>query len=324
MIPEPKDYMDSFSSTSHFKTRRIFESIYANIFFILAILTIFTTIGIIYFLFEDAIVFFSQYSPLKFLTSSNWSPVIPPKEYGILPLLFGTLVVTFMAALVAVPIGTLTAVYLSEYADKRTHSILKPLLEILAGVPTVVYGFFALAYVTPALRILFPSISPFNALSASLMVGIMIIPMVSSISEDAMSAVPDSLRQAGFGLGATKFDVSTSIVIPAALSGIVASYILAISRAIGETMIVTVAMGLHPTLPDVRYIGPIPYVHPADFLLETGQTMTAAMVQLAQSDLVGSSVAYNSLFAIGITLFFVTLLMNAISNFITERYRESY
>ena len=324
MIPEPKDYMDSFSSTSHFKTRRIFESIYANIFFILAILTIFTTIGIIYFLFEDAIVFFSQYSPLKFLTSSNWSPVIPPKEYGILPLLFGTLVVTFMAALVAVPIGTLTAVYLSEYADKRTHSILKPLLEILAGVPTVVYGFFALAYVTPALRILFPSISPFNALSASLMVGIMIIPMVSSISEDAMSAVPDSLRQAGFGLGATKFDVSTSIVIPAALSGIVASYILAISRAIGETMIVTVAMGLHPTLPEVRYIGPIPYVHPADFLLETGQTMTAAMVQLAQSDLVGSSVAYNSLFAIGITLFFVTLLMNAISNFITERYRESY
>ena len=324
MIPEPKDYMDSFSSTSHFKTRRIFESIYANIFFILAILTIFTTIGIIYFLFEDAIVFFSQYSPLKFLTSSNWSPVIPPKEYGILPLLFGTLVVTFMAALVAVPIGTLTAVYLSEYADKRTHSILKPLLEILAGVPTVVYGFFALAYVTPALRMLFPSISPFNALSASLMVGIMIIPMVSSISEDAMSAVPDSLRQAGFGLGATKFDVSTSIVIPAALSGIVASYILAISRAIGETMIVTVAMGLHPTLPDVRYIGPIPYVHPADFLLETGQTMTAAMVQLAQSDLVGSSVAYNSLFAIGITLFFVTLLMNAISNFITERYRESY
>tara|TARA_B100000029_G_scaffold512980_1_gene611125 strand:- start:38 stop:1012 length:975 start_codon:yes stop_codon:yes gene_type:complete len=324
MIPDPKDHMDSLSSTSHFKTRRIFESIYANIFFILAILTIFTTIGIIYFLFEDAMVFFSQYSPLKFLTSSNWSPVIPPKEYGILPLLFGTLVVTFMAALVAVPIGTLTAVYLSEYADKRTHSILKPLLEILAGVPTVVYGFFALAYVTPALRILFPSISPFNALSASLMVGIMIIPMVSSISEDAMSAVPDSLRQAGFGLGATKFDVSTSIVIPAALSGIVASYILAISRAIGETMIVTVAMGLHPTLPDVRYIGPIPYVHPADFLLETGQTMTAAMVQLAQSDLVGSSVAYNSLFAIGITLFFVTLLMNAISNFITERYRESY
>ena len=324
MIPDPKDHMDSLSSTSHFKTRRIFESIYANIFFILAILTIFTTIGIIYFLFEDAIVFFSQYSPLKLLTSSNWSPVIPPKEYGILPLLFGTLVVTFMAALVAVPIGTLTAVYLSEYADKRTHSILKPLLEILAGVPTVVYGFFALAYVTPALRILFPSISPFNALSASLMVGIMIIPMVSSISEDAMSAVPDSLRQAGFGLGATKFDVSTSIVIPAALSGIVASYILAISRAIGETMIVTVAMGLHPTLPDVRYIGPIPYVHPADFLLETGQTMTAAMVQLAQSDLVGSSVAYNSLFAIGITLFFVTLLMNAISNFITERYRESY
>ena len=324
MISDPKDHMDQLSPTSYFKTRGIFESIYANIFFILAILTIFTTIGIIYFLFEEAIVFFSQYSPLKFLTSSNWSPVIPPKEYGILPLLFGTLVVTFMAALVAVPIGTLTAVYLSEYADKRTHSVLKPLLEILAGVPTVVYGFFALAYVTPALRIIFPSISPFNALSASLMVGIMIIPMVSSISEDAMSAVPDSLRQAGFGLGATKFDVSTSIVIPAALSGIVASYILAISRAIGETMIVTVAMGLHPTIPDVRYIGPIPYVHPADFLLETGQTMTAAMVQLAQSDLVGSSAAYNSLFAIGITLFFVTLLMNAISNFITERYRESY
>ena len=224
----------------------------------------------------------------------------------------------------AVPIGTLTAIYLSEYADKRVRSILKPLLEILAGVPTVVYGFFALAYVTPALKIIFPSISPFNALSASLMVGIMIIPMVSSISEDAMSAVPDSLRQAAFGLGATKFDVSTSIVVPAALSGIFASYILALSRAIGETMIVTVAMGLKPTLPTVRYVGPVPYVHPADFLLETGQTMTSAMVQLAQSDLVGSSIAYNSLFAIGIALFFVTLLMNALSNFITERYREGY
>ena len=324
MKTDSKDSTDQLSSTLYFRIHGVFESVYATIFFILAILTIFTTIGIIYFLFKDALVFFSQYSPIQFLTSSNWSPVIPPKSYGMLPLLFGTLVVTFMAALVALPIGTLTAIYLSEYADKRTHSILKPLLELLAGVPTVVYGFFALVYVTPALRVIFPSISPFNALSASLMVGIMIIPMVSSISEDAMSAVPDSLRQAGFGLGATKFDVSTSIVIPAALSGIVASYILAISRAIGETMIVTVAMGLHPTLPEVRYLGPLPYVHPADFLLETGQTMTAAMVQLAQSDLVGSSIAYNSLFAIGITLFFITLFMNAVSNLITERYRESY
>ncbi|HII51999.1 MAG TPA: phosphate ABC transporter permease subunit PstC [Halobacteriales archaeon] len=324
MKSDPDESLITFPTDSYFRIRSVFERVYANLFFILAILTIFTTVGIIYFLFKDALFFFGEYSPLEFLTSSNWSPVIPPKSYGIIPLLFGTLVVTFTAALVAVPIGTLTAIYLSEYADKRVRSILKPLLEILAGVPTVVYGFFALAYVTPALKIIFPSISPFNALSASLMVGIMIIPMVSSISEDAMSAVPDSLRQAAFGLGATKFDVSTSIVVPAALSGIFASYILALSRAIGETMIVTVAMGLKPTLPTVRYVGPVPYVHPADFLLETGQTMTSAMVQLAQSDLVGSSIAYNSLFAIGIALFFVTLLMNALSNFITERYREGY
>ena len=318
---------DSFThdSTSYYSTvQKNIESIYAKISFSLAILTILITAGIIYFLFEDAIVFFSNYSLIQFLTSSNWSPVIPPKSYGILPLFFGTLVVTITAGLVAIPIGTLTAVYLSEYATPRTRSILKPLLEVLAGVPTVVYGFFALAYVTPALRILFPTISPFNALSASLMVGIRIIPMISSISEDAMSAVPNSLRSAGFGLGATKFNVSTSIVIPAALSGIFASYILAISRAIGETMIVTVAMGLHPTIPELRYAGPIPYIHPADFLLESGQTMTAAMVQLAQSDLAGSSVAYNSLFAIGITLFFITLFMNALSNMITERYREIY
>lgn len=301
------------------------EGTYGAVFFVFTLLTVLTTLAIILTLFSDAVGFFVGYSPVSFFTGIEWSPVIKPVTFGVLPLVFGTLVVTFTAALIAVPIGTLTAIYLSEYADERTRAVLKPLLEILAGVPTVVYGFFALVYITPFFRnTIFPSISTFNVLSASLMVGIMVIPMVSSISEDAMSAVPDSLRQAGYGLGATKFSVSVGIVVPAAISGIVSSYILALSRAIGETMIVTVAMGLQPKLPQVRYAGPVPYVHPGDVFLDPGQTMTAAMVQISNSDLTGASLAYNSLFAIGLTLFLITLAMNIVSNVIAERYREEY
>ena len=304
------------------------EGIYKSVFFAFAAATVITTIAIFLTLFVDAIGFFTEYSAIAFLTGTDWSPSLRPVSFGVLPLVFGTLVVTIIAALVALPVGTLTAVYLSEYAAPDTRSVLKPLLEILAGVPTVIYGFFALVYVTPVIGAVFPGISTFNVISASLMVGIMTIPMVSSISEDAMSAVPDSLRQAGYGMGATKYEVTTDIVVPAATSGIVSSYILAISRAIGETMIVTVAMGMQASIPSVRtaeFLGiGIPFVHPGEVFLESGQTMTAAMVQIANSDIAGGTLAYRSLFAIGLTLFAITLLMNIVSNVISERYREEY
>ncbi|MFB6113281.1 MAG: phosphate ABC transporter permease subunit PstC [Halodesulfurarchaeum sp.] len=304
------------------------EGFFKFVFFSFAAITVITTVAIILTLLVDSLGFFTRYSILKFLTGTTWSPNLEPVSFGVLPLVFGTLIVTITAAVIAVPMGTLTAIYLSEYATPDTRRTLKPLLEILAGVPTVVYGFFALAYVTPVIEVVFEGVGTFNVLSASLMVGIMTIPMVSSISEDAMSAVPDSLREAGYALGATKFDVTTKVVVPAATSGIVSSYILAISRAIGETMIVTIAMGMQPSLPAVRSaeffgIG-VPYVHPGSVFLESGQTMTAAMVQIASGDLAGGTVAYNSLFAIGLTLFVITLLMNVVSNVISERYREEY
>ena len=304
------------------------ERLYAGVFFTFAAATVLTTIAIFLTLLVDAVEFFRAYSPIDFLTGLSWSPSLEPVSFGVLPLVFGTLVVTGIAALIAIPIGTLTAVYLSEYAASRTRAVLKPLLEILAGVPTVIYGFFALVYVTPAIGFFFPQVSTFNVLSASVMVGIMTIPMVSSISEDAMSAVPDSLRQAGYGMGATKYEVTTDIVVPAATSGIVSSYILAISRAIGETMIVTVAMGMQSSIPAVRsatvFGVNVPFVHPGEIFLESGQTMTAAMVQIANSDIAGGTLAYRSLFAIGLTLFVITLLMNIVSNVISERYREEY
>jgi phosphate transport system permease protein len=307
---------------------RLRERSYSGFFLVCAAVTLLTTIAIFLTLLSDAVAFFIEYNVIEFLTGLEWSPNPRGDGYifGIIPLLIGTIVVTITAAFVAIPIGTLTAIYLSEYATSRARSILKPMLEILAGIPTVVYGYFALVYVTPALEAtLFPEISTFNALSASLMVGIMTIPMVSSISEDAMSAVPDDLRQAGYGLGATKFEVSTGIVVPASISGIASSYILAVSRAIGETMIVVVAMGAQANLPPISELaGGIPIVNPADVLLEPGMTITVAMVQIAGGDLTGGSIAYDAMFALGLTLFVVTLIMNVISDLIAQRYREEY
>jgi len=306
------------------------EKVYGGIFLLSAVISVLTTVAIVLALVGDTGIFFNEVSVVEFLTGLDWSPGISPKEFGVLPLVYGTVVVTIGASAIALPVGLLTAIYLSEYATPRVRSILKPALEVLAGVPTVVYGYFALVYVTPLIRqYLFPSISTFNALSASIMMGIMIIPMVASLSEDAMSAVPDALRNAGYGLGATKFNVSTTIVVPAAISGIVSSFILAVSRAIGETMIVVVAMGASARLPAVREVSlfgaaQIPYVHPADVFLEPGMTMTVGMVQVALSDLAGGTAAYHSLFAIGLTLFFITLVMNVISDIIASRYREEY
>jgi len=307
---------------------RLKEGTYGGLFAVCAAITLLTTAAIFVTLLSDAVVFFRSISIVEFLTGTNWSPnpAGGGQAFGIIPLLIGTITVTITAAFISIPIGTLTAIYLSEYATPNARSILKPLLEILAGIPTVVYGYFALVYVTPALKAtLFPEMSTFNALSASIMVGIMTIPMVSSISEDAMSAVPDELRQAGYGLGATKFEVSTGIVVPASISGIASSYILAVSRAIGETMIVVVAMGAQARMPAVREaLFGIPFVNPADVLLESGMTITVAMVQITGGDLTGGTLPYNSMFALGLALFAVTLVMNVISDIIAQRYREEY
>ena len=322
------DSIESPDLTRRSGLTRLREGTYGGFFAACAVVTLLTTIAIIATLLTDAMVFFSEVPIRQFLTGTNWSPnpAGGGQAFGVVPLVIGTLTVTITAAFIALPIGTLTAIYLSEYATPSARSILKPLLEVLAGIPTVVYGYFALVYVTPALKAtLFPEMSTFNALSAALMVGIMTIPMVSSISEDTMSAVPDELRQAGYGLGATKFEVSTGIVVPASISGIASSYILAVSRAIGETMIVVVAMGAQARMPPVQEaMFGIPFVNPADVLIDSGMTITVAMVQIAGSDLTGGTIPYDAMFALGLTLFVVTLVMNVLSDIIAERYREEY
>ncbi|WP_049984951.1 phosphate ABC transporter permease subunit PstC [Halobellus rufus] len=300
------------------------ELLTRTFFFLCAGLSIVTTISIVVLLVTEAAKFFTITAPLMgvtgetaslvdFLTGTTWQ--INSGEFGVLTLVSATVMITLGSAVIAIPLGVATAIYLSEYASKRARSVLKPALEILAGVPTVVYGFFALIYITPALSVVFPSIGTFNMLSASVVVGVMIIPMVASISEDAMSAVPDELRQAGYGMGATKFDVATGIVVPAALSGIFSSFILALSRAIGETMAVTIAAGSR-----AQFLNPL---NPASFL-EGSLPMTAAMVQLLLGDITGGGLAYRSLFAIGLVLFVITLIMNVISDFVAQRYREEY
>ena len=307
------------------------ERLYGQLLAACAVLTIAVTVGIILSLSGQALTFFGHVSPIDFLTGQNWSPLSNTPSYGVIPLISGTLIVTVGSAVIALPVGLGAAIYLSEYASSRVRGIVKPLLEILAWIPTVIYGYFALVYLTPLLDaplpirqtiipgefvLVVPSISTFNALSASIAVGVMIIPMVSSISEDALSAVPDSLREAGYGLGSTKFDVSTSIVVPAATSGIVSSYVLALSRAIGETMIVVVAAGESPKMPTFPNI--------LENFTESIETMTVAMVNIASAESLGETVAYESMFAIGLTLFAITLTMNYIAELISRQYREEY
>lgn len=299
---------------------RLKEGTYGGFFAACAAITLLTTVAIVATLLSDAVVFFSEVPVREFLFSTDWSP--NPRgggqTFGIVPLVIGTLTVTITAAFIALPVGTLTAIYLSEYATANARSILKPLLEVLAGIPTVVYGYFALVYVTPILDAV-PGIElgTFNALSASLVMGIMIIPMVSSISEDSMSAVPDSLRNASYGLGSTKFDVSTGVVVPSAASGIASSFILAISRAVGETMIVVVAAGQTARFPGSA-------TELLNSFFQSTQTMTSAIVQLGLSDLAGGTTAYRALFAIGLVLFVMTLVLNLVSDVLVRRYQEDY
>jgi len=295
-----------------FKNERVsmMNKIMPVLLFLCASVSVLTTIGIVITLITETYNFFQVIPIVDFLFGTKWSPLIPPKSFGILPLLSGTLMITVIACLVAVPIGLASAIYLSEYAPKRVRKIIKPILEVLAGVPTIVYGYFALSIVTPIIQSIFSSAGYFNALSAGIVVGIMIIPMVSSLSEDAMSAVPRSLRDGAYALGATRFEVALKIVVPAALSGIVASAVLAFSRAIGETMIVTLAAGATPNMT----------VNP----LESIQTMTAYIVQVSLGDTPHGSIEYGSIFAVGMTLFVITFLLNIVAQYVAKRFREEY
>ena len=275
-----------------------------------AVVTILTTAGILYVLLSESISFFKEVSIIEFLTNKEWTPLFVKKNFGILPLVTGTLLTTFIAVSVALPVGITIAIYLSEYANKRFKKITKPLLEILAAVPTVVYGFFALVVVTPFLQSFIPNLSGFNSLSAGIVMGIMIIPYVSSLSEDALSAVPKSLRNASYGMGATRLQTSFRVMVPAASSGIIVSVILAFSRAIGETMIVAIAAGQQPRLTADPTV-PI-------------STITAYIVQVAKGDVPHNSLEYKTIFAAGISLFILTFLLNNISFYIRKKFREQY
>jgi phosphate transport system permease protein len=290
---------------------RFWDKLIPKIFLILSMVTILTTVGIILTLVLEATKFFQEVSLLEFLTDTKWTPLIQPQHFGIWPLICGTLLVTGIAVLIAVPIGLGSAIYLSEYAPDGVRRTLKPILEILAGIPTIVYGYFALNFLTQdVLKKIFPSIDTFNALSAGITVGIMITPMISSLSEDAMSAVPRRLRDGAYALGSTRLEVVFRVVLPAALSGIISSFVLAFSRAIGETMIVTVAAGSTPKLT----------LNP----LESIQTMTAYIVQVATGDISHGGIEYSSVFAVGMTLFLFTLAMNVLAQYITRKFREEY
>lgn len=275
-----------------------------------ASVSILTTLGITWILFSETAIFFKSVSPLEFFFGTEWFPLFEPKKFGILPLLSGTFLVAIGSALIAIPIGTLSAIYLAEYAPKSVRNYLKPTLEILAGIPTVVYGYLAMTLVTPTLKYFFPSTEVFNAASAAIVVGIMIIPMISSLSDDALRSVPQGLRYAGYALGATKFDVSAKIVFPAALSGVMASYVLAISRAIGETMAVTLAAGATPKL--------------TLNMFESIQTMTSYIVQVSLGDTPAGTIQYQTIFAVGLTLFVITFSMNIVAQRFLKKYRQRY
>ncbi len=289
---------------------RVKEKIIEIIMMCCSFVTILTTLGIIIILAIDTFKFFGEVSIAEFFTDTQWTPLFADKHFGILPLLSGTLLTTLIAVLFAVPLGLVIAVYLNEYASPRFTNIVKPVLEILAAIPTVVYGFFALQFVTPLLQTFIPDLRGFNALSPGLVMGIMIMPYITSLSEDALRAVPKSLREASYGMGATRFQTAFKVMIPAASSGIVISVILAISRALGETMIVAIAAGQEPNLT----------FNP----LESVETITTYIVQVSMGDVPQDSLEYRTIFAAGMTLFVVTFLLNNISFWMRNRIQNKY
>jgi phosphate transport system permease protein len=278
--------------------------------FMAALLSVFIMFAIVAMLVKESYVFFQHVSIWEFLTDTQWTPLFDDAHYGILPLVSGTLVSSGIALMVALPLGTIIAVYLSEFAPFAVREIAKPILELLGGVPTIVYGYFALLFVTPLLQIIFPELPGFNLLSAGLVMGIMIIPYVSSLTEDAMRAVPMNLREGSYAMGATRIHTAVRVVIPAAFSGIAAAYILGISRAIGETMVVSIAAGMQPNLT----------WNP----MEPAATITAYIVQISLGDLAYGSIGYQTIFAAGLTLLIMTLVFNVIGHVLRKRYREIY
>jgi phosphate transport system permease protein len=274
-----------------------------------AAVSVLLTVGIVLVLTTETMGFFGQVSVWEFVTGTSWAPLFQEKSFGILPLLWGSVMVALGASLLAVPLGVLSALYLSEYATPGARVLLKPLLEVLAGIPTVVYGYLALTLVTPILRALVPGTGIFNAASASVVVGIMILPTVMTLSEEAFRGVPRSLREAAFSLGATKMEVATRVVLPAGLSGVIASFLLALSRAMGETMAVTIAAGSSPQLT----------LNPLDAV----QTMTAYIAQVGMGSPGAGTLEYRTLFAVGMTLFLLTLAMNLLGQWVRSRFREA-
>jgi phosphate transport system permease protein len=289
---------------------RLGEWIIERLLFLCAVMSVLTTAGIIIVLAAETAGFLSEVSLLEFLTGTEWTPLFANKQFGVLPLVVGTLLVSTIAMVVALPMGLLSAIYLSEYAPAGLRRVVKPILEILAGVPTVVYGYFALMFVTPLLQRFIPGLAGFNALSPGIVMGIMILPLVSSLSEDAMRAVPQGLREGAYALGATRMQTSLSVVVPAAFSGITAASILAVSRAIGETMIVAIAAGQQPRLTASPLV-PI-------------ETMTAYIVQVSLGDTPQGTLEYRTIFAVGMLLFLMTFALNMVSTWLRERFREEY
>ncbi|MCL4762442.1 MAG: phosphate ABC transporter permease subunit PstC [Burkholderiales bacterium] len=291
-------------------SRNLKERAIEALLFLAAFVSVFTTAGIVYILVKESLVFFSHVPLWQFLTDTQWTPLFADAHYGISVLLSGTITSSAVALLVAIPLGTTIAIYLSEFASPRAREIAKPVLELLSGVPTIVYGYFALLFVTPLLQKLIPSLPGFNLLSAGIVMGIMIVPYVASISEDAMRAVPMALREGSFAMGATRLQTALKVVVPAAISGIAAAYILGVSRAVGETMILAVAAGMQPNLT----------FNP----LEPAATITAYIVQVALGDLPHGSVGYQTIFAAGLALLLLTLFFNLVGFWMRRRYREAY
>ena len=286
------------------------ESIIQMILALFASISILTTIGIVFSLLFESVIFFNEVSIIEFFTAIRWAPVFDPPSFGVLPLISGTLLIAVLSSMVSLPLGLGSAIYLSEFASSKARKLIKPILELLAGVPSIVYGYFALTFITPLLRTFLPQTEIFNALSASIAVGIMTLPMVASLSEDAMMAVPNSIRQGAYALGSTQLEVSTHVIVPAAFSGIASSFVLAISRAIGETMIVAIAAGQTPSMA-LNPLGSI-------------QTMTGFMVNMALGDIQQGSIEFKTVFVVGMVLFIITLIMNLIAKKIIARNREVY
>jgi phosphate transport system permease protein len=312
-VPGPTTMIDAAVRGQRLARRRsriLRERLIELVLFLAALVSVFTTVGIVYILIKESVAFFEHVPIRDFLLDTQWTPLFDDAHFGIMVLLSGTLTSSAVALLIAIPLGTIIAIYLSEFAPFKVREIAKPFLELLGGVPTIVYGYFALLFVTPLLQRLYPELPGFNLLSAGIVMGIMIIPYVSSISEDAMRAVPMSLREGSYAQGATRFQTATRVVVPAAFSGIASAYILGISRAVGETMILAVAAGQQPNLT----------FNP----LEPAATITAYIVQVALGDLPHGSIGYQTIFAAGLTLMLFTLACNIAGHVLRKSFREAY